>query len=39
MTSRELCARCLVKMDTREGYSNLVLVISFRVLSNRCNKI
>ncbi|MBP0963524.1 MAG: 16S rRNA (cytosine(967)-C(5))-methyltransferase RsmB, partial [Oscillospiraceae bacterium] len=25
MTSRELCARCLVKMDTREGYSNLVL--------------
>lgn len=25
MTSRELCARCLVKMDLREGYSNLVL--------------
>ncbi|MBQ9109377.1 MAG: 16S rRNA (cytosine(967)-C(5))-methyltransferase RsmB [Oscillospiraceae bacterium] len=25
MTSRELCARCLIKMDTREGYSNLVL--------------
>ena len=25
MTSRELCARCLVTMDRREGYSNLVL--------------
>lgn len=25
MTARELCARCLIKMDTREGYSNLVL--------------
>ena len=25
MTSRVLCARCLVKMDTHQGYSNLVL--------------
>ena len=30
MTSRELCARCLVKMDARAGYSNLVLDAALR---------
>jgi len=30
MTARELCARCLVKMDARGGYSNLVLDAALR---------